>query len=291
MNPRISVILPVYNRANALPRAVRSVLDQRFADFELVIVDDGSADESLAVARSFEDNRVQVIQLGQNRGPSAARNAGIRKARAPLIAFLDSDDSYLPDKLECVVAEFDHRAELDLLVDSFLKVQPSGKQVVRRNPIIEEPNAFRRALFTRRLWKATPAITVRRDIILRAGLFDEDLRWLEDFDLLIRISELGKCASTNAVCWVKYWDPNAISGGEDLVEANVELARRHPCYLSVREYRPGMAYILRRALWRRFKLANFAGAVEDMKQIAGAFGPVEAARLLFGALFQYRLAQ
>lgn len=285
------MILPVYNRARALPRAVGSVLEQGLANFELVIVDDGSTDDSLAVARTFEDDRVKVIELGQNRGPSAARNAGIRKARAPLIAFLDSDDSYLPDKLECVVAEFDRRPELDLLVDSFLKVQPSGKQVVRRNPIIEEPSAFRQALFTRRLWKATPAITVRRDAILRAGLFDEGLRWLEDFDLLIRMSELGRCASTNAICWVKYWDPDAISGGEDLVEANVELARRHPCYLSIREYRPGLSFILRRALWRRFKIANFAGAARDMKQIAGAFGVREALRLLCGALFQYRLAQ
>jgi glycosyltransferase involved in cell wall biosynthesis len=239
---------------------------------------------SVAVARSFDDQRIKVVELGQNRGGNAARNAGIRQAQAPLIAFLDSDDTYLPEKLADVVAEFERRPELELLVDSFIKVQPSGARIVRKNPVIDNRETFRKALFTRVLWKATPSITIRRDTALRV-MFDETLRRLQDFDFLIRASEVAECASTDQVLWVKYWDANAISAQDNMIPANVELVRRHPEYLAVRDYRPGLAYILRLSLWRRLKKAHFGGALGDVKQVAAAFGSGEAARLLLEACF------
>jgi glycosyltransferase involved in cell wall biosynthesis len=287
MNPSISVVLPVHNRADVLSRAIQSVLDQSLKTFELIVVDDGSTDDSAAVARSFADERIKVIELGKNRGGNAARNAGVSAAGAPLIAFLDSDDTYLPEKLETVVAEFSRRAGLDLLVDSFIKVQPSGARVARKNPVIRDRETFRKALFTRQLWKATPSITVKREIAERVK-FDETLRRLQDFDFLIRASEVANCGSTDAVLWVKYWDPNAISIQDNMIPANVELVRRHPEYLSVPEYRPGLAYILRLSLWRRLKKANLAGAVRDVRQLAQAFGTGEAARLLVEAGFPRR---
>ena len=287
MKPRISVVLPVHNRADVLARAIESVLAQRLREFELVIVDDGSTDYSVRVAKSFSDDRIKLVELGENRGGNVARNAGVRAASAPLIAFLDSDDAYLPEKLAIVVAEFDKSPKLELLVDSFIKVQPNGARVVRKNPVIHDRETFRRALFTRQLWKATPSIAARRDSILSV-LFDETLRRLQDFDFLIRASEKMECASSDAVLWVKYWDANAISGQDNMIPANVELVRRHPEYLSVREYRPGLAYILRLSLWRRLKKANFGGAVRDVRQLATAFGAGEAARLLFEAGFPRR---
>ena len=168
-----------------------------------------------------------------------------------------------------------------------IKVQPSEARVVRKNPVIDDRESFRRALFTRRLWKATPSISVKRDTALQVP-FDETLRRLQDFDFLIRASEVANCASTDLVLWVKYWDSNAISAQDNMISANVELVRRHPEYLKVPEYRPGLAYILRLALWRRLKKANFAGAVRDVKQLAEAFGPGQAARLLFEAGFPRR---
>ena len=287
MKPRISVVLPVHNRADVLARAIESVLAQRLREFELVIVDDGSTDYSVRVAKSFSDDRIKLAELGENRGGNVARNAGVRASSAPLIAFLDSDDAYLPEKLANVVAEFDKSPKLELLVDSFIKVQPNGARVVRKNPVIHDRETFRRALFTRQLWKATPSIAARRDAILRV-MFDETLRRLQDFDFLIRASEKLECASTDAVLWVKYWDANAISGQDNMIPANVELVRRHPEYLNIREYRPGLAYILRLSLWRRLKKANFGGAVRDVRQLATAFGAGEAARLLFEAGFPRR---
>jgi glycosyltransferase involved in cell wall biosynthesis len=290
MIPKISVVLPVHNRAGVLGRAMHSVLRQTLHDFQLVVVDDGSTDASVAVARSIEDQRITLIELGRNRGGNVARNAGIRAAKAPLIAFLDSDDMYLPEKLEQVVAEFDRDTGLQVLVDSFIKVQPSGARVERKNPVIRDRETFRRALFTRQLWKATPSITVRREAVLRV-MFDETLRRLQDFDFLIRASAVLDCGSTDAVLWVKYWDANAISAQDNLIPANVELVRRHPEYLKVREYRPGLAYILRLSLWRRLKRGDVAGAARDLKQLSSGFGGKEAARLLLESAFPRRLVQ
>jgi glycosyltransferase involved in cell wall biosynthesis len=287
MNPAISVILPVHNHADVLPRAIASVVEQSLADFELIVVDDGSTDASLDVARSSDDPRIRIIELHQNRGGNVARNEGIRAARAPLIAFLDSDDAYLQQKLERIVSIFDERPGLDLLVDSFVKIQPPGSarpRVVRTNPVIENRELFRKALFTRRLWKATPAITARREAIIRAGLFDESLRRLQDFDLLIRISEFANCASTDEVLWVKYWDERSISAQDNMIVANIELCRRHPEFLNEAEYRPGLAHALRLSLWRRIKRGQLPGAVRDMRNLADAFGGREAARLLAQAI-------
>jgi glycosyltransferase involved in cell wall biosynthesis len=285
---KLSVILPVHNRADLLPRAIKSVLDQEFRDLELIIIDDGSADNSAQVAASFGDARVRLIRLEQNRGGNVARNEGIRASCAPLIAFLDSDDRYLPNKLGWVAAEFDRRPELDLLVDSFVKVGAPGSgmpEVIRRNPVIEDRELFRRALFTRQLWKATPAITVRREIAIKAGMFDESLRRLQDFDFLIRVSEFANCASTNQVLWVKYWDPNAISAADNMIPANVELVRRHPEYLRTDAYRPGLAYALRLSTWRKMKSGDFRGISRDVHDLADAFGSLEAARLAWEALW------
>jgi glycosyltransferase involved in cell wall biosynthesis len=282
------VILPVHNRADVLPRAIESVLAQVFGDFELIVVDDGSTDGSAAVAKSFGDPRIRIIELGKNRGGNVARNEGIRAAHAPLIAFLDSDDRYIPTKLATVVAEFERHPDLDLLVDSFVKVQPPGSrkpEAIRTNPVIGDRERFRTALFTRRLWKATPAITVKREAALRAGLFDESLRRLQDFDFLIRLSEFANCASTDQVLWVKYWDAGAISAQDNMIPANVELVRRHPEYLKTAAYRPGLAYALRLSLWRRVKRGDVGGMGRDIRDLAAEFGAVQAARLTWEALW------
>ncbi len=283
MTPTISVVLPVHNRADVLSRAISSVIGQSLSQWELIVVDDGSSDRSAEVAENFNDQRIRVIRLEANRGGNAARNTGIREANAPLIAFLDSDDTYLPEKLEKVLAQFERRPDLDLLVDSFIKIQPSNARVVRKNPVIKDRELFRRALFTRLLWKATPAITVRREIAFRAP-FDETLKRLQDFDFLIRISEFANCASTDDVLWEKYWDAGAISAQDTFIPANIELVRRHPEYLSRAEYRPGLGHALRLSLWRKVMNGDPGGALKDISDLKHAFGPRKTLSLLGAAL-------
>src|SRR5438105_1920243 len=98
-DPVVSVVLPTYNLAQLLPRAMQSVLDQSFRELELIVVDDGSTDATVDVVQAFQDPRVRLVRLPENRGVGPARNAGIAVARAPYIAFQDHDDLWLPEKL------------------------------------------------------------------------------------------------------------------------------------------------------------------------------------------------
>ena len=101
---QVSIIIPVYNRAATLPRCIASVLAQTIADWELIAVDDCSSDESIQVIESFGDPRIRVLRHEQNRGAGPARNTGMLAAQGTYIAFLDSDDEWLPAKLERQIA-------------------------------------------------------------------------------------------------------------------------------------------------------------------------------------------
>jgi glycosyltransferase involved in cell wall biosynthesis len=181
--PLVSVIIPAFNRGWCLREAVDSVLAQEFTDFELIVVDDGSTD---GTAELLEAYRPKVRLLRQaNRGVSAARNRGIAAARGELIAFLDSDDLWLPKKLSTQVEFF--RVHPDALivqteecwVRKGRRVNP-GKRHRKLSGMIFEPSLD--------LCLVSPsAVMVRRELFDRVGLFDEGLPACEDYDLWLRV--------------------------------------------------------------------------------------------------------
>jgi glycosyltransferase involved in cell wall biosynthesis len=279
--PQISVILPAHNRANCIGRAVDSVLAQRFADFELIVVDDGSTDATLAVVREYDDARLKVIALKRNCGSNAARNAGIRAARAPLVAFLDSDDAYLPNKLGVVVAEFARRPELGVLVDSYLVQFPDDRPDQQRVNAVIEGDAFVEALFQRRLWKATPAISARRDAVLLAGLFDEELGRRQDFEFLARAARVTHCAASDQLLWVKSWSPVAISSQPGtFINATIALCRRNPEYVADPRFYDGLARDVARQMSRLIRAGRWRDAARDVRLLRREFGAARTLRLL-----------
>ncbi|MCU0603061.1 MAG: glycosyltransferase [Desulfobacterales bacterium] len=182
--PLVSIVIPAYNRAWCLAEAVDSVLAQDFRDFELIAVDDGSADDTPQLLEGYGD-AIRVLRRG-NRGVSAARNAGIAAARGGLIAFLDSDDLWLPGKLSRQVAFFTSHPEAlicqteEVWVRNGRRVNP-GKRHRKRGGMIFEPSLD--------LCLVSPsAVMVRRELFERAGLFDESLPACEDYDLWLRVS-------------------------------------------------------------------------------------------------------
>ena len=291
-------MIPVYNRASLIGRAVGSVLDQQFTDFELIVVDDGSTDDTCAGVQAFADPRIRLVRLESNRGSNAARNRGIEAATAPLVCFLDSDDVYLPHKLGTVVRFFEQRPQLDVLVDSFSKAYPSGDphNLRRRtNPRIECSEEFAAALFSRRLWKATSAISVRRDAALNVGAFDETLKRRQDFDFLVRLCNQARCASTDEVLWVKTWTPGAISDDpSSFIRATLELCRRHPEYVKNPAYRPGLARDVTRHLGRMLGSGRVGRAARDFAALNRELGLARLAALVVeggGELWRRRTAR
>ncbi|RLC31233.1 MAG: glycosyltransferase family 2 protein [Deltaproteobacteria bacterium] len=182
---RISVIIPTYNRAARVVRAISSVLAQTFTDFEVIVVDDGSSDSTPQAIARFEGS-IKCLMHRENLGVSAARNTGIRHSSAPYIAFLDSDDRWLPRKLETQMLFFEKRKDAVICQTEEIwfrhgrRVNPANKHLKPAGDI------FERSL---KLCLVSPsAVMVRRSLLDEIGLFNENLPVCEDYDLWLRIS-------------------------------------------------------------------------------------------------------
>ena len=190
-SPLVSIVIPAYNVAPFIVKALESAFAQTVKDFEVIVVNDGSADSlELETAIAPFRGRIQYL-VQENRGPSAARNAGIRHARGEFVAFLDADDSLLPHFLE----EHLSRARLDPGADVFYgdllifgDVPQAGRTVMEFNPS-SGPVDFA-SLVTQR---CNPQLCsmVRRRVLAEHGLFDETYRRSEDHDLWLRMAHAG----------------------------------------------------------------------------------------------------
>jgi glycosyltransferase involved in cell wall biosynthesis len=183
-SPEVSVILPTYNRAWILKEAIDSVLAQDFKDFELIVVDDGSTDDTGQILDSYDQDLMVLHQ--SNRGVSAARNRGIDAAAGRLIAFLDSDDLWLPRKLTTQVNFFNSNPAAvinqteEIWIRNGVRVNPKTRHHKFSGMIFEKSLA---------LCLVSPsAVMMKRSLFEEVGLFDEDLPACEDYDLWLRIS-------------------------------------------------------------------------------------------------------
>jgi glycosyltransferase involved in cell wall biosynthesis len=182
--PLVSVVIPTYNRAVYLVEALDSVLRQAYPNLDLIVVDDGSNDHTGQVLKPYQGQIKLLYQA--NKGVSAARNLGISAAKGELIAFLDSDDYWLPQKLAIQVAFFleHHEAQIcqtdEIWIRKGQRVNPKRRHAKPQGDIFEASLA---------LCLVSPsAVMIRRPLFDRVGLFDEELPACEDYDLWLRIA-------------------------------------------------------------------------------------------------------
>ena len=187
--PAVTVIIPTFNRAHFIGRAIQSVLNQTYHDFELIIVDDGSTDETEEIVQGFNDSRVSFIRHSRNSGAAAARNTGIKAARGKYIAFQDSDVEWLPQKLErqMEVFELDGRNRLGLVLCDIIAVSSKGERILK--PRMHKLN-YEDLLYPAAHGVGTEAFLLKRDLTAPELHFDERLPALQDWELLFRISRV-----------------------------------------------------------------------------------------------------
>lgn len=182
----ISVITPTYNRARFLPAAVASVLSQTFGDFELIIVDDGSEDNTPDVLKPFlADRRVRYVYQ-ENQGQSHARNLALKQATGDFIAFLDSDDVWAPDKLEKQLAVFRANSEVDIVHGDEAIINEQGSVVSLQN-MRRYSGRITRYLLADNSVSITTAL-VRRRCFDEMGGFDTSVGVADDYELWLRFS-------------------------------------------------------------------------------------------------------
>ncbi|GAP67903.1 glycosyltransferase [Bacteroidales bacterium 6E] len=181
----VSVIIPLYNKQQYIAKAIQSVLDQNYREFELLIIDDGSTDKSVKVVEGFNDKRISLFSK-TNGGVSSARNYGIEKAKNELIAFLDGDDWWAPNFLETLIGLSTRYPEAGLWAGQYVQIN-SKNQILKLNrfPNIEE-GYFNLYEYLFAVWSSS--ILARKSVFSVCGLFDEELTHGEDTDMWIRIS-------------------------------------------------------------------------------------------------------
>ena len=204
MSVKVSVVMPVYNVETFIEEAVHSVLAQSWTDFELLVVDDCSPDQSVDLCRRIQDDRIKIIHNDKNRGLAGTRNTGIRHARADYIAFLDADDTWHPDKLAKHVEHLDRRPEVGISFSRSRFMEPDGQltqyyqmprlvDIDAAHCLCRNPVGNGSAAVVRR--SALEAIRYQDDRYgeLEDRYFDEDLRRSEDIECWTRIMVQSGC--------------------------------------------------------------------------------------------------
>ncbi len=234
--PLVSVIIPTYNSGKFIAQTVQSVLEQTYRPHEVIIIDDGSTDDTKAVLSGFHDRIKYFYQ--ENLGPSAARNKGIKMARGEYVSFLDADDLWTSNKIEVQLDFLERHREIGLVFSdieefdgekiinrrsSCLAVQVYGPDNVLHVPLQE---AFIKLLMTNFI--PTNTVMVRRECFKKAGIFDESLRIVEDRDMWLRIAAYYKIGRLPLVLCKRRLHVSNISKNQELyISSQIKVLEKH----------------------------------------------------------------
>jgi len=200
--PLVSVVIPVFNGASYIARAVDSVLAQTCKDFEIIIVDDGSTDDTQAVLAQLSQMSGLICLNQENAGPAQARNVGIKSATGENIAFLDCDDIWFPEKLEAQLAILRGKTQPGLVHSNYEVIDPSGR-VIQHAIAGQSRDALHKS-FTGGQAPILSAILMPRALLERIGGFDPNLWVSEDSDLILRLYEVTKFECIDRVLVQKF---------------------------------------------------------------------------------------
>ncbi len=241
----VSVVLPTYNRAETLERAIASVLNQTFTDFELIIVDDRSTDNTPFILSKYAglSNVRPLSQL--RRGCSVARNIGISIAQGRYLAFQDSDDEWVPDKLAKAVAVLEGTGpEVGVFYSDMLRVQADGSSADFKSPDVEQGVLVDETTLDYQVYCiGIQSAVIKRECFDKAGDFDETLPRLIDLELFIRLSDKFRFVHSKEML-VKYHAGEGISTNRQaLVTARRRLLRKYRSRLKQQKHHLAKQYL------------------------------------------------
>lgn len=238
-NPLISVIIPVFNRAKTIGRAIESCFSQGYHDIEVLVINDHSSDNTDETTKSFDDKRIRYFSHAENRGPAAARNTGIRNAKGRFIAFLDSDDEWLPCKISRQLEVFVAEPKIGLVfVNGYNEAEKRDFIQDKASGIVYNPE--RDAFFPLSVLICPPsAWMIPKEIIFNVGYFDERMYNWDDGDYLARVAYKYSIyfLNQNLVIWHKSFEHvnkmsvNLIKGKELFLENNFNFMKTDKEYL------------------------------------------------------------
>lgn len=256
-NNIISIIIPVYNGEKYLSATIQSVIDQTYNNWELIIVDDGSTDNTADVVKQFNDNRISYIKKN-NTGVSDSRNVGAQIAKGEILCFLDADDVWLPDNLEKKIYQLINEPNSILVTSPMYLWYESADYhncKIVGSPIIDEWKEFREL----RNISIPSSSLIYKKSFLEAGMFDTNISTSADFDLSIRLRELGKFTYVNEPLVLYRSHPSQMHN-------NIALYKHDMIYI-LKKYKSNTNFFPTRHEWRQsYSLLHFYIAVEFIRQ-------------------------
>ena len=285
VTPFFSVVIPTYNRSGLLKEAVHSIMDQSFEDFELLIVDDHSSDDTKNVVASFKDSRIKYISNDRTKGGAGTRNAGIFRAKGRWVAFLDDDDVWLSNKLEL---QYKKIQEVDSVVGLVYSGSAgydfAGKRVISEH-IPEKEGWIQEDLLYKNYIGTFSRVVIRADILKKVGGLDERFEAAQDWELCVRLAGTCKIAFIKEILtysrfsnkdritlnpekklksallfWQKY---------EHLIKGNFRLRYHAATQVFVLAFKQrDMGHIIRVLPW------TFAGLFFDIENVSLVFGTI-----------------
>ena len=249
----VSIILPTYNRADRVGKAIESVLTQTYPDFELLVIDDGSTDETEEVVTRYGDKRVHYYRMAENGGQSKARNCGMQMAQYDYLAFEDSDDLWRPEKLK-VQMEVMQGAEHDvgMVYHKFRYDLGEGRGMVLPDEKIplerKSGNIYEQLLWDNMV--GMPTMLLKKECVNVVGGLDESLKCLEDYDFALRIAQKYKAIFINEIYLDATYSVSGVSGGDTgqyLIASGLLLAKYKADYVATDTFNHRVEIILRDA--------------------------------------------
>ncbi len=200
MNPKLTVLMPVYNGERFLSDAIESILGQTYKDFELLIINDGSADRSREIILSYDDPRIILVENQQNQGIPRTRNIGLKLARGKYVACMDADDISMPDRLEKQIKFLVDNPEVGL-VAGWIEIVGEDRKHLGFWRVDKANNTPEEIYYTLHFRNciAQSSVLFDKDIVLKCGGYDERFTKTEDFELWLRLSKTTKVAKIKQV--------------------------------------------------------------------------------------------
>jgi glycosyltransferase involved in cell wall biosynthesis len=227
LNPKISVIIPSYNRGHLILRALKSVSDQTYTNLEIIVVDDGSNDNTVHVVSKYDDPRVTYIKHDNNMGLPSARNTGIMASSGEIIAFLDTDDLWLKHKLRGHIKAFNSKREAYVVYSGSYRFQNRRKTYIPSKYIHPKRGDVLKRLLAGNFIPAI-SVCVRRECFDKVGLFDPTLLSFEDWDMWIRLAKEYKFHYIASPLNLIYFTEDSLTASVDnFLRAEKTLLKKH----------------------------------------------------------------
>lgn len=221
--PTVSIIIPTYNRAYLIERSIKSVLDQTYKDFEVIIVDDASTDNTEEIIRLFENNKIKYVKNETNKGANAARNTGLQLSKGKYVAFQDSDDEWLPTKLEKQINILIHSdPKIGVVYTGYYRIKNNVREYIPSSSIVQKEGDLHSVLLKKN-FIGMPTVVIKKECFEKVGMFDERLPRLQDWEMWIRISKHYEFKFIDTPLVLAHYQQDSITNNQNAVKEALKI--------------------------------------------------------------------